>query len=285
MDWAPVGAKWWYEASWAGWNAWGITYYNLDVVGEAEVQGIMCRELSWNDHGAELCLGCDLFEEVNYFVYSDSGRVHCFNYETDAFGLLYDMNKGIGESWEVDFPFNSEEPGPLIITVIDTMSIVVNGTRLRQQKTDFPSAYERFYFGDTITEGIGGNWSFLPQCSMHMVCELSYGNLRCYEDSTLGQVQFSEEDCEYTYVGIDETDTNAAMADIWPNPTSGPLTITSTKPLLTVAVVDMLGRVLLSEGGESSNTKAIDLSHLPAGIYVVHVETEAGRHVQRVVRD
>jgi len=71
----------------------------------------------------------------------------------------------------------------------------------------------------------------------------------------------------------------------WPNPTTGSLAITSTKPLLSVAVVDMLGRVLLSERGESSNSKTIDLSHLPAGIYVVHVETEEGRWAQRVVRE
>ncbi|MCF8257705.1 MAG: T9SS type A sorting domain-containing protein [Flavobacteriales bacterium] len=116
------------------------------------------------------------------------------------------------------------------------------------------------------------------------MCDVAYKGLRCYEDSTLGLAHFSEEDCEYTYVGIDETGTKESMADIWPNPATTHITITSTKPLLTVAVVDMLGRVLLSEGGESSNTKAIDLSHLPAGIYVVQVETEAGRWAQRVVK-
>lgn len=75
------------------------------------------------------------------------------------------------------------------------------------------------------------------------------------------------------------------MYQVYPNPTTGPLIITSTKPLLSVAVVDMLGRVLLSERGESSNSKTMDLAHLPAGIYVVHVETEAGRHAHRVVRE
>jgi hypothetical protein len=75
------------------------------------------------------------------------------------------------------------------------------------------------------------------------------------------------------------------VVSAYPNPTSGPLSITSAKPLLTVAVVDMLGRVLLAERGESSNSKAIDLTHLPAGIYVVRVETEAGSWSQRVVRE
>jgi len=75
------------------------------------------------------------------------------------------------------------------------------------------------------------------------------------------------------------------IVSAYPTTTNCPLTITSTQQLLTVAVVDMLGRVLLSERGESSNSKAIDLSHLPAGIYVVHVETEEGRWAQRVVRE
>lgn len=272
VDWAPVGAKWWYGATWAGWNAFGITYYNLDVVGEAEVQGRICKELSWNDHGQGLCLGCD-YEPVNYFVYSDSGRVYCFNYETDAFGLLYDMNKGIGESWEVDFPFNSEEPSPLIITVIDTMSIVVNGTRLRQQKTDVPDGYLPFLFGDTITEGIGGNWSFLPQCSMHMVCEVNYGNLRCYEDNTLGLVHFTSEDCEYTYVsiGIDETDTTAVMADAWPNPTFNTLNIEWQLPgQIDITLYDMTARQVIKEIGDDQR-EAMDVSHLPNGLYLLHL--------------
>jgi hypothetical protein len=85
-------------------------------------------------------------------------------------------------------------------------------------------------------------------------------------------------------VGIQEDD-GLSSAHIWPNPTLGQLTITSTKPLLTVAVMDMLGRVLLSEHDYGSNTMAIDLSHLPAGIYVVHAQTEAGRWAQRVVRE
>jgi trimeric autotransporter adhesin len=88
-----------------------------------------------------------------------------------------------------------------------------------------------------------------------------------------------------TLTGVEDIEQGSQEITIYPNPTLGPLTITSTKPLLTVAVVDMLGRVLLSERGESSNSKAIDLSHLPAGIYVVQVETEAGRWAQRVVRE
>jgi len=93
-----------------------------------------------------------------------------------------------------------------------------------------------------------------------------------------------EENCGAT-TGISEIGEGSQRVSIHPNPTSGLFTITSIKPLLSVSVVDMLGRVLLSERGEFSNSKAIDLSHLPTGIYVVHVETEVGRHAQRVVRE
>ncbi len=85
--------------------------------------------------------------------------------------------------------------------------------------------------------------------------------------------------------GVEDVERNSREVSIHPNPTPGPLTITSTKPLLSVAVVDMLGRVLLSERGNASNTTALDLSHLPAGIYVLRMETEAGTWAQRVVRE
>jgi hypothetical protein len=88
-----------------------------------------------------------------------------------------------------------------------------------------------------------------------------------------------------TLTGVEDIEEETEVLSIHPNPTTGPLSITSSRPLLTVAVVDMLGRVLLSERGESPNSKTIDLAHLPAGIYVVHVETEVGRWAQRVVKE
>ncbi len=275
VDWAPVGAKWWYEATWHGWNAYGITYYNLEALEEIEVQGRTCRELAYDDHGQSLCLGCEPWgnEEINYFVYSDSGRVYCFNHVTDSFGLLYDMNKGIGESWEVDFPFNSEEPSPLVITVIDTMSIVINGTRLRQQKTSASIGSPLYYFGDTITEGIGGNWSFLPQCSMHMICELDYGNLRCYEDSTLGLVHFSSLDCEYeyTYVGIGETDIRSAVAVVSPQPASHELNISwQHEKTSAISLHDMMGKELLRQQS-NGQSEVLDVSKLPNGLYMLQL--------------
>lgn len=122
------------------------------------------------------------------------------------------------------------------------------------------------YNGDLI---LGGGFTEIDGIPTNRIAKWTGGN---YVD-TCGAI-----------TGIGEIGEGRQTVSIHPNPTPGPLTVTSKKPLLSVAVVDMLGRVLLSEHGNASSTIAMDLSHLPAGIYVVHVETDAGRWAQRVVK-
>jgi hypothetical protein len=69
---------------------------------------------------------------------------------------------------------------------------------------------------------------------------------------------------------------------LYPNPTDGILYLEAgDATLLEVQVFDLLGRPVL-QGGQ--RTPVLDLSALPGGIYVVHLRTDNGTVVQRVMR-
>jgi hypothetical protein len=289
VDWAPVGAKWWY-----GLTMFAIdfssteSYYSMEVVEEVEMQGRTCRRLSFGHLGQD-CFTCS---SMPLYVYSDSGRVYYFNHEEDEFLLLYDMNKGIGESWDVRFTGLDGET-TITLTVIDTMSIVVNGIRLRQQQVNLDNWY---LLGDVITEGIGGSITFFPICanaSGH--CESSYPGLRCYQDSVVGL--FPEgiglNSCEWTTpIGIEERDKGDVK--VWPNPSSESFRfqvrgLRSTDIILTAT--DMQGRAFPLEKGvaegrgiSSEGIVSMDVSRWPNGIYLITLtDNDGNRHTQRLV--
>ena len=69
---------------------------------------------------------------------------------------------------------------------------------------------------------------------------------------------------------------------VLPNPTTGPITFDiPDAEILTVEVIDLLGQVVLQLRDQR---RTVDLSGLPNGTYVVHVSTEAGSMMQRVVK-
>ena len=67
--------------------------------------------------------------------------------------------------------------------------------------------------------------------------------------------------------------------NIYPNPTTGILTIEEAEG--TVTVYDIYGRLALT-----TNTNTLDISHAATGIYFVRVLDEQGRvYSQKVVKD
>jgi hypothetical protein len=70
---------------------------------------------------------------------------------------------------------------------------------------------------------------------------------------------------------------------VYPNPTNGQLTIdTKGQAIFSLEVINILGSVVISTNGQTASQ--LDLSHLPAGPYMLHVTTEQGSTWQRVVK-
>jgi hypothetical protein len=96
-------------------------------------------------------------------------------------------------------------------------------------------------------------------------------------------------------VGIHEFSILNSQFSIYPNPTSGKVTITSPAPLVSATVTDMIGRQVYTKTIKQSNIVyrtdgtpqaiTIDLSHLPQGAYFLTLTTASGKsHTLKLIK-
>ena len=75
--------------------------------------------------------------------------------------------------------------------------------------------------------------------------------------------------------GIDETKSLPALA-VYPNPVKDVLNIANDKPVHSIRIYNVYG----TEVAQAANTKSINVSHLPAGVYMVHADGKVTRIIK-----
>jgi len=85
-------------------------------------------------------------------------------------------------------------------------------------------------------------------------------------------------------VGIDEL--TVSDIKVYPNPTTGELRVTSYElPVTGIEIFDIYGRNLTPHTSYLTPHTSFDISHFPAGIYFMRIQTEAGVVVKKVVKE
>lgn len=87
-------------------------------------------------------------------------------------------------------------------------------------------------------------------------------------------------DCQQIVVVGTEEVHGLSSINVYPNPTSGDLFIQSPVQLLSIRLVDVLGKVVLAE---TQNTSQLSLGHLVAGSYFLELETAEGIEIKRII--
>lgn len=88
------------------------------------------------------------------------------------------------------------------------------------------------------------------------------------------------------HVGITEHMALDAELTVWPNPTTGEVTVTLPTHAGAVIVTDMLGREVLRREGPQVNggSVKISLAGLADGVYMLQVRSAAGVYKQRIIK-
>ena len=76
--------------------------------------------------------------------------------------------------------------------------------------------------------------------------------------------------------GIDETKDSPALA-VYPNPVKDVLNIATDKPVHSIHVYNVYGSEVL----RAADTNRIDVSHLPAGVYMVRADGKVTRIIKK----
>jgi hypothetical protein len=86
--------------------------------------------------------------------------------------------------------------------------------------------------------------------------------------------------------GID--DVVAGKLQIFPNPTTGQLRIQAngktSDQVNEIEIFDVFGRLQKAESRRQKAEMVLDISHLPAGMYFVQIQTENGAVTRKVVK-
>lgn len=87
---------------------------------------------------------------------------------------------------------------------------------------------------------------------------------------------------ESSNMGVENIDLNTVS--VYPNPTSGLLTITSNDPIEKIEIYDLTGKLLFVKYEQSAGNVMVNFEHLHSGIYVVQVSSGGATHFHKVIK-
>lgn len=205
--------------------------------------------------------------------------------------VLYSFNQQVGDTIAVDTLEYDERMKYVEYSVRTVKSVEIvefNNTKRRRieisDSTYIKSTsaeWEPFEtYRDYWYEGFGGTeHTFVP-----ISHEITYDEgLLCFWEKD-NQIYHNSlgYDCEYTEdikTGM-IYETGSSIVEIYPNLTSGRLTVKSNVPIKSVVIADLRGAVITKQE-QCSN---LDISNSPAGIYVVKIENSNGFVVEKIVK-
>lgn len=172
--------------------------------------------------------------------------------------LLYDFSLAVGDTIRsyIDY-FN-----PYIVSSID--SILIAGTFRK-----------RFFISNrVIIEGIGDTWGLLYRYTVGS-CIQHGAQLACFTQN--GQTIYHPNasfNCSTPVVGINGTQQKFAF-EIFPNPSLGSFTLSTSGVISSIEILDVMGKSVLKQGINPPDI-GLNLSAHPKGIYFLKAIDERG---------
>lgn len=129
------------------------------------------------------------------------------------------------------------------------------------------------YTDGTLLEGIGSTFGLF---------EVAMPNISGYQVSLINYCIGSDEACNILTTNTSSHVMAPAFFRVYPNPVVDRAVVQSKHPIANVKLFDPNGRALL-EKRPGSNQAVLDLSRLPAGLYLLEVRTQDGQYARRKV--
>ncbi len=274
MDFAPVGAKWYYDYTGFAFNG----YFSLESDRDTTILGKACKVIKQRSESYS-------FIDQRLYARDHDDRIICFennivyHYFDNDFHIICDFNAVVNDEWIFKSPDAYTDCDSTTITVDSIYQKEVNGLEFKTFVTSHSeNANVGFYYYSPveILERIGPEYYLfgadisLPssECEPELIDEVDIGKIRCYSDNEIGMVKFGETDCDY--VRVDSSIDELINADLKrPFYNNGIVYFNDVKLNTEILICDILGNVIYQ--GFIPETKQINLSQYPSGLYVVKV--------------
>jgi hypothetical protein len=271
-EFAPVGAKWYYDMSGMGCNF--CSYYTAESIKDTLILDRKARiikftlyeENSITDWGTEI-------------LYSDSDRVYHFIESKNEFYTLFDFSANIGDTLIIrtdtfyGYLFVPGWYNDFSGIVYNKSTKNVDGYNLR---TLLVHPYGDWNYQGMIIEGIGDIGSFFGRS---FVQALPYAvKLRCYFDqykSYRGPHYPASLACDEIITGIEEFESNQNVI-VYPNPLKEKGFVKLPNPAyqnLHYQIIDISGKTIYSGNTQAEEFK-LPVSQLSKGVYFLSIHSE-----------
>lgn len=98
-----------------------------------------------------------------------------------------------------------------------------------------------------------------------------------------GAVFLAEVETGCVILSLNQNKINNSLT-IYPNPTNGFIKIKSFVNIQNISLYDLNGRILKKINNSNSNEETIDLSSFSDGVYLLEVQTELGKTINKIVK-
>ncbi len=293
IEWAPIGAKWWYISSLkcnpCGGS--GLGYTTLEATRDTLINGAQAKIIQI-DVGPGVFDTSELYLANTFVVKQDEQKLLLF--VRDSFRVLYDFSLQPGDTLISAFPLDilmnywptlpmESKAAAYLVVKIDTVEI--DSRDLRKMIVEPLSGGD---YGREIIEGIGGSEFFMPYhtCGLCSGSFQGYRGLRCYESP--GLVYKTDPlpcDAVTVITATEEYLDHHVTLEVYPNPSSGRVWIRNPKDKVNakdVTIYNLQGRKLhLSISSTAPDELIVDF--VTPGIYMVRYKHQGHYGAKRLI--
>jgi hypothetical protein len=258
-------------------------YYKTTYIGDTLIGTNLCKILDKKLYSYSPITQLDTISLPAEYTYSDADKVYIYRF--NSFYTLYDFSASVGDS--IIIPGTNQYSSSVCDSVgavkVDSVgTMLINGLSLRYISVS-PTPTSKWGWNARIVEKIGPLYNYnsssfsylfpikLDYCGMALDEYPEGGSLRCYQDD--GFLPYSAglaSDCDYIATDISEQTETGKTIFIYPNPSNGEMTISTSKPLeqnASFEVYDIAGRLVKSLPIDLSFTQVKISLNLSPGIY------------------
>ncbi len=300
QGWCKPGATWHYKNYHLG-QAMGESANSSYIDGVSEcryvsdtvISGITCNHITSTFRGVKngLMPYTTFTNDKNYYTYENNKVIYARS--AGSFDTIVNFNATIGDVWRRN-TLGGICNGRGLVTVTDTGRILMNNLALKKIVTVYSNTFvisNTTYTVsrvDTIIERLMNRNDFM----FPMYCETNNPQLdnptlqnpqfKCYEDDNFllyKKAAFAK--CEFDAVGIGELNAGRLPLRLYPNPSTGNITLESDhlepEGSYTLKLVNALGQCVLQQQMSVVNKRLqLQLEGLSTGLYQILVSDKSG---------
>ena len=224
------------------------------------------------NHSTAECIG-GIREEDKKVYYKGKAS---YDGEPWTTGLLCDFSLSVGDTFDVP-PF-----WDLTVIVIDVDTVDFLGIQRRQIHLGFSDWADAMF---KWIEGIGSDLGLLFATYQRFLLKINAnGSLLCYLNN--GELQYNnsgDKGC-FPIIGLDEIKLEDNSINLYPNPTSKEVNISSENIINSIEIFNSLGQKLYQTNVKAKG-KTLDINSLSKGVYIIGVSTDKGYVRKKLIKN